>query len=86
MKITNKIITIMTAIATSLTMVTITYSQTQTTVINNQFNSWENAQLFYTVFKRHSQWVNTVAFSPDGQYLASGGQEGKILIWDINNK
>ncbi len=27
-------------------------------------------------------WVNSVAFSPNGQNLASGGEEGHIFLWD----
>jgi WD40 repeat protein len=34
------------------------------------------------IFKGHSCFVLSLAFSPDGQRLASGGQDGLVLIWD----
>jgi WD40 repeat protein len=30
--------------------------------------------------------VNSAAFGPDGQTLASGGLGGKILLWDVASK
>ena len=30
--------------------------------------------------------LNAVAFSPDGNTLASGGQYGRVLVWDITTK
>jgi WD40 repeat protein len=32
----------------------------------------------------NDQRVSTLIFSPDGQYLAGGGQDGSVWIWDIN--
>lgn len=31
----------------------------------------------------HPAGVLTLAFSPDGRRLASGGREGTVLIWDV---
>jgi WD40 repeat protein len=31
----------------------------------------------------HTGWVNSVAFTPDGQTLASGSYDGTILLWDV---
>jgi WD40 repeat protein len=32
-------------------------------------------------FARHQQTVRVVAWSPDGRYLASGGDDGLLLVW-----
>ncbi len=31
----------------------------------------------------HADWVTSVAFSPDGQTLASGSLDGTVLLWDV---
>jgi WD40 repeat protein len=28
--------------------------------------------------------VQAVAFSPQGEYFASGGQDGKVMVWKSN--
>jgi len=30
----------------------------------------------------HRDWVSSVSYSPDGRYIASGGDDGTIKIWD----
>jgi len=34
----------------------------------------------------HDIWVYSIAFSPDGRILASGGSEGKITLWDVQTQ
>ncbi|KIJ08804.1 hypothetical protein PAXINDRAFT_172763, partial [Paxillus involutus ATCC 200175] len=35
---------------------------------------------------RHNDEVYTVAFSPNGRFVATGGREGVIFIWDISQE
>ncbi len=35
--------------------------------------------------KGHEGWVQSVTFSPDGQYLFSGAEDKIVKIWDISN-
>jgi WD40 repeat protein len=30
--------------------------------------------------------VNTLAFSPDGKIVASGGDDSKVKLWNVKNK
>jgi guanine nucleotide-binding protein subunit beta-2-like 1 protein len=32
----------------------------------------------------HSHYLNTVTVSPDGSLCASGGKDGKAMLWDLN--
>ena len=32
----------------------------------------------------HHSWVSTLCFSPCGQFLASGGEDGTVYVWDVD--
>ncbi|MDH6104584.1 trypsin-like peptidase domain-containing protein [Anabaenopsis tanganyikae CS-531] len=43
---------------------------------------WSSSSLVNTL-TGHSEWVRSVAFSPDGQTLASGSDDDTIKLWDV---
>ena len=36
-------------------------------------------------FMGHTEWINGVLFSPDGETLASASRDGTILLWDLTS-
>ncbi|KAH7310400.1 NUC169 domain-containing protein [Stachybotrys elegans] len=40
--------------------------------------------LCQTIFRGHEGRVRTVSFSPDGEWIASGGDDGTVRIWSLN--
>ena len=44
--------------------------------------SAETGDLVQTIWPAHDDWPQVLTFSPDGQFLASGGDDGQIFIWN----
>ena len=36
-------------------------------------------------FEGHNNTVTSVLFTPDGRFLASGSDDGAILMWDLHS-
>ncbi|GAA5797011.1 Guanine nucleotide-binding protein subunit beta-2-like 1 [Helicostylum pulchrum] len=46
---------------------------------------WDLAKMkLRTNFIGHNGYVNTVTISPDGSLCASGGKDGQVMLWDLN--
>lgn len=40
----------------------------------------------YTLFDGHTAQVNAVAWSPDGHFIASGGDDDSVIVWEVVSK
>jgi len=50
-----------------------------------QFWEIESQSIFTQTLSQHADIVSSVAFSPDGQWLASGSWDSEIVLWEIQN-
>jgi WD40 repeat protein len=46
------------------------------------WHAWSGKELGQ--FTGHRGWVSSLAFSPDGKALASGGADTNVLVWDVS--
>ena len=49
-------------------------------------NSWDLNDRFIDNFHKHSDVINSLNFSSDGNKFVSGGADKKVIIWDLINK
>ena len=53
----------------------------------NMFKIWNvKERKLELVAAGHKGKVKTLAFSPNGKYIASGGYDGKVILWGVNFK
>jgi WD40 repeat protein len=47
---------------------------------------WDREGQQLAEFKGHQGPVYALAFSPDGQWLATGGQDSSLRLWDLTGQ
>jgi centriolar protein POC1 len=54
-------------------------------MMTNFYQIWDlrEGHLFYTL-KGHEGPIKSVRFSPKGDFFASGGSDGQLLLWKTN--
>lgn len=45
---------------------------------------WQSEQ-YVMKQQGHASEMNCVAYSPDGQYIVTGGEDAKVKVWNVNN-
>ncbi|MEM8810710.1 MAG: hypothetical protein AAGF01_32270, partial [Cyanobacteria bacterium P01_G01_bin.38] len=47
---------------------------------------WQNAKSLQQTLKGVSQGFSSLAWHPQGSYLAAGGDQGELIIWTPSNR
>jgi WD40 repeat protein len=55
------------------------------TCLEGEVRFWDmkTSQMVGTPHLAHTGFIGTLAFSPDGKTLATGGEDGKVIFWDV---
>ncbi|MHC5743364.1 MAG: WD40 repeat domain-containing protein [Nostoc sp.] len=55
--------------------------------LNHSLKLWNiNTGKLINTLAGHRSHVCAIAFSPDGQHLASGSADGTVKLWDLNTR
>ena len=70
---------------------TVAYSPVNPSVVasagdNGDIKLWNLQDGILVTLGRHDDTVNSIAFSPDGRLLASGGDDYVLKLWNVNRK
>ncbi len=60
-------------------------TQIVTTSEDNSLQRWNLADGQKAVLKGHDSWVHALAYTKDGNQLISGGCDGRLIWWSIND-
>ena len=72
-------------------VLTVAYSPVNPSLVasagdNGVIKLWNLRNGTVATLGRHDDTVNSIAFSPDGRFLASGGDDYVLKVWNVNHK